>query len=97
MARLEAISNIQIDGLGYISRGDIFELPDEKIDARIKRNCVMADGSPITVQIRTLDDLTLAELKVKAQAMHISFSERTTKKQLIERINEVDETPRRVM
>lgn len=95
MARLEAINNIIIEGLGYIDRGDIFDLPDDKITERIRRNCVNADGSPITVQVRTLEDLTLAELKVKAQAMHVSFGAKTTKQELINRINEVEEMPRR--
>lgn len=97
MARLEAINNIVIEGLGYIDRGEVFDLPDDKITKRIMRNCVKTDGSPITVEVRTLEDLTLAELKVKAQAMHIPFSERTTKKQLIERLNEAEDVPRRVM
>lgn len=97
MARLEAIHNIMIKGLGYINRGDVFDIDDSLIDARIQRCCVNANGSPITIEVRTLEDLTLAELKAKAQAAHVSFGERTTKKQLIERILEAEETPKRVL
>ena len=94
MARLEAINSIMIEGLGYIDRGDIFDYPDDKITERIRRNCVNADGSPITVEKRTLEDLTLAELKVKAQALHVPFGAKTTKQDLITRINEAEEMPR---
>lgn len=93
MARLEAISNIIIEGLGYITRGDVFEIADNKIDDRIRRNCVNADGSPITVEARSLESLTLADLKTKAQAMGVSFGPRTTKAQLIERIEEMESIP----
>lgn len=96
MARLEAINNLIIESIGYVDRGDVFDIDDSLIDERIKRNCVNADGSPITVNTRTLEDLTLAELKAMAQAAHVSYGERTTKKQLIERLNEANEIPRTV-
>jgi hypothetical protein len=97
MVRLEAVGNVMVKGLGYISRGDVFDVDEALIDERIMRNCVHADGSPITVKVNTLEDLSLAELKVKAQAMHVSFGAKTTKAQLIERINEAEEVPRNIV
>lgn len=93
MARLEALNNIIIPGIGYVTRGDVFDLPDDKIDARIQRACVNADGSRITIEVRTLESLTLADLKTKAQAMGVSFGPRTSKAQLIERIEEMEAIP----
>jgi hypothetical protein len=93
MAVLQALSPIMVASVGYVDRNDIFEIDDTLIDERIRRCCVNADGSAITIRVKTLEDMTLAELRQKASALGINHTQRTTRAQLIERINEADEMP----